>query len=222
MQPAIRKSSSKKQNKKHEKWLQKQAKQQAKLAKRVPMTSKTHPLRIDWLSPSYTDNCSSATLLLNTKNNTKFHLGMTLCPGRQSKHSRSGVWHRDLDLDLQAIKNNDKNRNIDIIVSILTTREMANLNVSNLRQRIEYYGMKSLYIWQPDNLPKDEQVWMQFVKNVANDIENTRVAKSKTTSLDLRRSNGNVSTNEKKDEKWEDESQADIDNCGYSKYYSTL
>ena len=51
-------------------------------------TSISHPLRIDEVKAPI-----SAGII-----------GMTLCPGKKIKSTKSGIWDRDLDMDLQAIQ----------------------------------------------------------------------------------------------------------------------
>ncbi|MBT3210651.1 MAG: hypothetical protein HN345_01430 [Planctomycetaceae bacterium] len=51
-------------------------------------TSKSHPLRIDWVRID----------------DQKGKIGLTFCPGKKQNHAMTGSWDRDLETDIAAIK----------------------------------------------------------------------------------------------------------------------
>ncbi len=55
-----------------------------------PKTSDTHPIYINFVDHSWGES--------------KGKLGITFAPGKKQPQGLSGVWHRDLNKDLQRIK----------------------------------------------------------------------------------------------------------------------
>ena len=77
-----------------------------------PLTSVSHPLRIDAVRPA---PCCG-------------RIGITLCPGKQDPHGITGEWRRDLDLDLDAVRS----WGAGMLVSLITEPEMDTLGVRDL------------------------------------------------------------------------------------------
>ena len=75
-------------------------------------TSVTHPLRIDWLPVEGDEG----------------RIGMTLCPGKKQPVSWTGGWDRQLDLDIESLKESGTTR----IVSLVTDEDMELLQVTQL------------------------------------------------------------------------------------------
>ena len=83
-------------------------------------TSKTHPIRI-------------ATLPIR---NGK--LGITFCPGKKQSGALSGTWERDLDTDLEAIRD----WGASDIVSLIESQEMVELDVESLPKVADAHGLR--------------------------------------------------------------------------------
>jgi protein-tyrosine phosphatase len=104
----------------------------------VVRTSKTDPLRIGF-----------------TKSGKSGYIGITLCPGKKQENPLYGpTWVRDLDIDLEAIKNYEtpNRRPISTIVTLIVDgqyqdNEFVELKVENLKEKVEEYGFK--WIWMP-------------------------------------------------------------------------
>lgn len=83
-------------------------------------TSKTHPLRID-----------SVQALGHSR------IGLTLCPGKRQPDGLSGHWHRDLDLDLQIIRD----WGATAVVTLMETHELEAVGVPSLGEAVESLGL---------------------------------------------------------------------------------
>ena len=86
----------------------------------APRTSLTHPLRI-------------ATLPL-----LQGRLGITLCPGKKQRVAVSGIWKRDLDVDLAAIRTWGATH----LVTLIEDHEFDELDVRALPERAEAHGLR--------------------------------------------------------------------------------
>src|ERR1041384_1543915 len=73
------------------------------------MTSESHPLRINSVSAASAGGC----------------IGLTLCPGKKQRGALSGTWHRDLNLDLTAIKE----YGAAALVSLMEESDLASVQV---------------------------------------------------------------------------------------------
>ncbi|MCP4501160.1 MAG: hypothetical protein GY822_14470 [Deltaproteobacteria bacterium] len=95
------------------------------------LTSTTHPIRMDWISKKLPG-----------------HLGLTFAPG---KHATSkftgGTWERDLDLDLQRLKEEYK---IGLLVCLLEDHELTLLKIPKLIETAEELGIETLRLPIPD------------------------------------------------------------------------
>jgi len=88
---------------------------------RERLTSQSHPLRIDgikMLGPWGT-------------------LGITFCPGKKDAHFQSGRWDRDLDTDLDAIKD----WGASAVVTLIEPHEFELLGVQGLGEGVTNRGM---------------------------------------------------------------------------------
>lgn len=106
-------------------------------------TSLSHPLRIDSIKIPESGG----------------EIGMTLCPGKQQNYARSGQWARDLDLDIQAIKDWDAT----LVVTLMESHELDFFSVSHLSNVVEKAGIRWLHLPIEDrNIPdKDfESAWI--------------------------------------------------------------
>ncbi len=76
-------------------------------------------------------------------------LGLTFCPGKKQPHSMTGGWCRNLDVDLDAIKD----AGYESVVTLMEEHEFVTYQVTGLRDGVERRNM----IWR--HLPiKDEGV----------------------------------------------------------------
>jgi ADP-ribosyl-[dinitrogen reductase] hydrolase len=64
-------------------------------------------------------------------------LGLTLCPGKYDPHGMSGAWHRDLTLDLDAIRD----WGATAIVTLLEPHELKLLGVERLGEEVRRRDM---------------------------------------------------------------------------------
>jgi ADP-ribosyl-[dinitrogen reductase] hydrolase len=87
----------------------------------MPKTSKSHPLRVDFLPVRGGGR-----------------LGMTLCPGKKKEKAVSGVWDRNLLADLEALKE----WGAAVLVSLMEDHEFESLSVRDLGERAEALGME--------------------------------------------------------------------------------
>lgn len=111
-------------------------------------TSQTHPLQIAELR-------SAAPGLI----------GITLCPGKTQDDAATGVWRRDLDLDLDVIRD----WNAALIISLIEDHEFEALGVSKLGQEIAKRHIDWLHLPITDGAsPSDEfeARWVDAVEGV--------------------------------------------------------
>lgn len=104
-------------------------------------TSETHPIRIDSI------DLPSAG-----------RIGMTFCPGKKDPHALQGVWHRDLDTDLRAIRQWGASQ----LVTLMQEHEFGLLQVPDLCRRARKWGMAWLHMPIVDVSipgPAFEQTW---------------------------------------------------------------
>jgi ADP-ribosyl-[dinitrogen reductase] hydrolase len=87
----------------------------------VILTSSSSPLRIDSVS---LDCCDGV-------------IGMTLCPGKKEANAISGDWDRDLDIDLQVIRD----WGASVLVSLMEKDEMAWYGVADLPDMATRLGL---------------------------------------------------------------------------------
>lgn len=87
----------------------------------IPMTSVTHPLRIDAAA------VTGGGLI-----------GMTFCPGKKQNDSISGEWKRDLEIDLRAIRD----WGAVAVVTLMEAHELTRYKVERLGEMVEALGME--------------------------------------------------------------------------------
>jgi ADP-ribosyl-[dinitrogen reductase] hydrolase len=85
----------------------------------VPRTSQTHPLRIDALPVA------------------NGRLGLTLCPGKRGESVFGEPWLRDLDTDLDAVRD----WGADAVVTLIEASEAEMLGVAGLGAGVQAHGM---------------------------------------------------------------------------------
>ncbi|MEE9913213.1 MAG: ADP-ribosylglycohydrolase family protein [Deltaproteobacteria bacterium] len=100
-------------------------------------TSISHPLRIDEVKAP----------------DSRGIIGMTLCPGKKIKSALSGVWDRDLDIDLQAIQD----WGAQALVNLMEEHEYDLLRVPDYVQKAHTYPMEFYHLPITDVHPPDER-----------------------------------------------------------------
>ena len=83
-------------------------------------TSHTHPLRID-----------------SVRTPGGGRIGLSLCPGKHQTGARTGDWQRDLETDLQVIRN----WGATAVVTLMETPELARFGVAQLGETVEALGL---------------------------------------------------------------------------------
>jgi protein-tyrosine phosphatase len=88
----------------------------------VVRTSETHPLQIAEVraSPSHG------------------RIGITFCPGKHDRYASTGVWQRNLDLDVNAIEVWDAK----LVLTLVESAELVALKVPNLGKEIQSRGIE--------------------------------------------------------------------------------
>ena len=74
--------------------------------------STTHPIYVSWFQ----------------EDEEQGRLGITLCPGKYQPVASTGSWDRQLDIDIQALKE----IGVDRIISLITKQDMQILRVESL------------------------------------------------------------------------------------------
>lgn len=108
-------------------------------------TSISHPLRIDEVK------------ILDGSG----IIGMTLCPGKKINSAISGVWERDLDVDLQAIRD----WGAQAIVNLMEEHEYDLLRIPDYVERVSSYPMTYFHLPIVDVHPPDKRflrLWKSF------------------------------------------------------------
>lgn len=91
-------------------------------------TSHTHPLQI-------------ATIPVGAGG-----IGVSFCPGKQQRSAMSGVWARDLDVDLDAVKA----WGAAAVVTLVEAHELAALKVERMGEAVAARGMRWFHLPIPD------------------------------------------------------------------------
>ena len=69
-------------------------------------------------------------------------VGVTFCPGKHQPAAMTGGWARDLGVDLQAIRS----WGADVVITLVTDRELADLRVQRMGEAVRALGMKWLHL----------------------------------------------------------------------------
>lgn len=73
-------------------------------------------------------------------------IGMTICPGKKRPASMSGDWDRDLNMDLQIVKD----WGADIVITLLEDFEFKEVAVESLGEQVQALGMQWVHLPIPD------------------------------------------------------------------------
>jgi protein-tyrosine phosphatase len=119
-------------------------------------TSESDPIRVDFLPPEALE--------------VPGRLGMTLAPGKQSEGA-DGVWDRDLTTDLERLTEEYR---VEVLVSLMEHVEYSYLEVPDLLQKAEEWGMEVIHLPIPDGgVPGDSEAdrYVPLVEDVAERLE---------------------------------------------------
>ncbi len=86
-----------------------------------PRTSLTHPIRVDWLSTPWPGR-----------------VGLTFAPGKKHSSRFSGVWNRDLEADVQRIRDHYR---ADHLVCLLQDDELEAFGIAGLERTARSTGL---------------------------------------------------------------------------------
>nr|WP_320190747.1 cyclin-dependent kinase inhibitor 3 family protein [uncultured Desulfobacter sp.] len=92
-------------------------------------------------------------------------IGITFCPGKHDRFAVTGIWARNLDIDLDVIKD----WGAGLVLTLLKTTEMEELNVPTLGEQIQRRGMTWVHLPIADySVPDDEfeQNWLIYGKEI--------------------------------------------------------
>jgi len=85
-------------------------------------------------------------------------VGITFCPGKYDRNAMTGYWDRDLDLDLDAIRD----WGAVAVVTLLEDREFALLRVERLGEEVMRRNMSWFHLPIVDGSTPDEQFERQW------------------------------------------------------------
>lgn len=93
-------------------------------------------------------------------------LGMCMCPGR-NKPKKMHVWQRDLQTDLQAIKDSGA----DVVVTLVRSVELLAMGIMELFVRVKQLGMESLHFpvvdkWIPESMSSVIELISKLIERV--------------------------------------------------------
>src|SRR5436190_11250182 len=89
-------------------------------------TSETHPLEIAHVQATSAHG----------------RIGITFCPGKYQMGAQTGAWQRDLDIDLDAVRNWGAN----LILTLVEQSELEQLRVTGLGDAVRARGMEWLHL----------------------------------------------------------------------------
>ncbi|WP_020587543.1 cyclin-dependent kinase inhibitor 3 family protein [Desulfobacter curvatus] len=115
----------------------------------VARTSHSHPLQIAEVQAG--TDCGK--------------IGITFCPGKHDRFAVTGIWARNLDIDLDIIKD----WGASLVLTLLETTEMVELKVPALGEEIQHWGMTWVHLPIADySVPDDEfeQNWIVYGKEI--------------------------------------------------------
>ena len=119
-------------------------------------TSESDPIRVDFLPQEEVG--------------LPGRLGMTFAPGKKSDGA-DGVWDRDLTTDLERLTEEYR---VEVLVSLMEHVEYSYLEVPDLLQKAEEWGMEVIHLPIPDGgAPADPEAdrYVPLVEDVAEGLE---------------------------------------------------
>ncbi len=110
-------------------------------------TSHTHPIRIDWLTTPWTGK-----------------LGLTFAPGKKDLDARSGPWERDLETDIQRLRDEYE---VEYLVCLVEDHELEMLRIQRLADVAEQAGIALHRLPIVDlDIPDDASAVAQLVSSI--------------------------------------------------------
>lgn len=97
-----------------------------------------------------TDPLRIATLPIGANNGA---VGITFAPGKHQAQAMSGIWKRDLDLDLRVICDWGASH----LITLLESWELEELRITNLAERAQWYGLQWHWLPITDGAAPDER-----------------------------------------------------------------
>jgi ADP-ribosyl-[dinitrogen reductase] hydrolase len=97
-------------------------------------------------------------------------IGITFCPGKKQRSAMSGVWDRDLGLDLDAIKA----WGASAIITLIEPHEIRDLKVERIDEQTEHRGMEWLHMPITDISTPDQRFEMAWRQHGARLIDRVR------------------------------------------------
>jgi protein-tyrosine phosphatase len=92
----------------------------------VVRTSKTHPLEIAHVQATSAHG----------------RIGITFCPGKYQSNAETGSWYRDLDIDLDAVRD----WGASLVLTLVEQSELEQLRVAGLGDAVRARGMEWLHL----------------------------------------------------------------------------
>lgn len=89
-------------------------------------TSETHPLEIAYVQAASDHG----------------RIGITFCPGKYHPNAMTGAWHRDMDIDVDVIRNWGAN----LVLTLVEQKELEQLRVAGLGDAVRHRGMQWLHL----------------------------------------------------------------------------
>ncbi len=129
---------------------------QAMMSGQEEKTSESDPIRVDFLPQEEVG--------------LPGRLGMTFAPGKKSDGA-DGVWDRDLTTDLERLTEEYR---VEVLVSLMEHVEYSYLEVPDLLQKAEEWGMEVIHLPIPDgSAPADPEAdrYVPLVEDVAERLE---------------------------------------------------
>jgi protein-tyrosine phosphatase len=115
-------------------------------------TSESHPIRVDFLPPEALE--------------VPGRLGMTFAPGKKADGA-DGLWERNLGADLRRLR---EEYHVEVLVSLMERIEYSYLEIPDLLQKAEEWGMEVFHLPIPDGgVPLDPEAdkYGGFIEDVA-------------------------------------------------------
>jgi protein-tyrosine phosphatase len=92
----------------------------------VARTSKTHPLEIAHMQATSAHG----------------RIGITFCPGKFQPDAATGAWHRDIEIDLDAVRD----WGASLVLTLVEQKELEQLRVAGLGDAVRARGMGWLHL----------------------------------------------------------------------------
>lgn len=116
--------------------------------KHIVKTSITHPLEVNPIA-----NVDNATLYI------------TFCPGKKDKKARTGIWDRDIDMDVRRLQE----LNIKVLVLLIENKEINELQVTTLPEKCIIHDISLLWYPIVDNsIPDNLTTFEELIQTICN------------------------------------------------------